>query len=98
MRSHTVIPDDHSSRSPLHASLEVLTLGDMVVQELEEEVTLLLLVADDPTSELRVDEDGLLAGHRVCADDRVNVGHGITAHDAAAGAAVGGLLDACGVV
>lgn len=41
------IPDDHSSGPPADTALEVLRKGDVVVEELEEEVGFLFLVADD---------------------------------------------------
>lgn len=93
MRSHPVIPHYDGSGSPLDASLEVLALGDVVVEELEQEVALLLLEAEDATGELRVDEDGLLAGGRVRADEGVDGGDGVAADDAAPVFAVVGLLD-----
>lgn len=41
------IPDDHGSGPPADTALEVLRKGDVVVEELEEEVGFLFLVADD---------------------------------------------------
>lgn len=43
----------------------------MVEQEVEEKVRLLLLEADDATSEALVDEEGLLASDGVDSDDGV---------------------------
>jgi hypothetical protein len=44
---NSVIPYHHCSWSPLHTSLEILALREMVVQEVEKVVALLLFVADD---------------------------------------------------
>lgn len=48
---HPVVPDDNGALLPLDAGLEVGTVGQMVVQELEEGIGLLLLEADDVTSD-----------------------------------------------
>lgn len=43
----TYVPHDDGSRSPLDADLQVLRKGNVVVQEVEEGVGFLALVADD---------------------------------------------------
>lgn len=48
------IPDDHGSRPPADAALQVLRKSDVVVEELEEEVGLFFLVADDVASDCLV--------------------------------------------
>lgn len=98
MCSNPVVPDYNSVWRPLNTSLEVLALGDVVIEEVEEEVAFLLLVANDATSELRVYEQRLLASCRVCANDGVNRGHWVTADDTAAVSGVVCLLDACIIV
>ena len=70
--SHTVIPHNDSSWRPLHPRLEILALGDVIVEEVEDEVALLLLVTNDPAHELRVDEKSFLACYGVCSDKRVD--------------------------
>lgn len=44
---HAVIPDDDSASLPANAGLQVLRQGDVVVQELQEEVRFFFLVSDD---------------------------------------------------
>lgn len=70
----------------------------MIVEEVEEEVTLFLLEPDDTSGELRIDEEGLLAGCRMRSHERVNRCDGFTADDTTAVLAVIGLLDSCIVV
>lgn len=52
-------------------NLEVSSLGDVIEEELEQELRLLILEADDTLGEARVDVQCLLARHRVLPDDRV---------------------------
>lgn len=93
MRRHTVIPDHNRARRPLDAGLEVLALGNVVVQKVEQEVALLLLEAHDASAELRVDEECFFARCRVRAYQRVDRGYGVAADDAAAVAGVVCLFD-----
>ena len=51
--------------------LEVRTLGNVVIQEVEQGIALLLLVTDDVPGEALVDEEGLLPSNRVNSHDRV---------------------------
>lgn len=44
---NAVIPDDHCTRLPSDASLQVLRQRDVVIKEFEQVVRLLLLVSDD---------------------------------------------------
>lgn len=60
MRRHSVVPNYNGARSPLHTSLKILTLGDMIIQELQQEVALLLLISQNSARELWVHEDRLL--------------------------------------
>lgn len=92
---NSVVPHHDCSRSPLHAGLEILALREMVVQEVEEIVALLLLVADNTARELWVDEERLLAGHGMGAYERVNGCDRLAANDASAVSAVVGLLNSC---
>jgi hypothetical protein len=48
--SPTYIPDNHCSFLPFNPSLEILTLGDMVIEEVEEKIAFFLLVAYNFTS------------------------------------------------
>lgn len=51
--------------------MEVGTLGDVVVEELEEGIRLFLLEPDDASREALVDVQGLLLCYRMSADNRV---------------------------
>ena len=64
----------------------------MVVQEVEQVVTLFLLEADDAASELWVDIQCLLASGRVCSHKRVHVGHRLSSYDAVASKCCSSLL------
>jgi len=50
MLRHSVIPDNNRPLLPLDARLEVRTIREMVIQELENRIRLLLLEADNVTS------------------------------------------------
>lgn len=43
----TYIPNNHVSWPPFHANLEILPEGNMIVQELQQEIAFLLLVSDN---------------------------------------------------
>lgn len=73
VRGDAVVPDDDGVGLPLDTAVQVLAVGQMVVQELEQVVALLLLEADDVPRELRVDVQGLLAGGRVGADEGMDL-------------------------
>lgn len=92
--SNTVIPDNYSPSRPLDSCLEVLTLSNMVIKEVKQEITLFLLIPDDLTGELWVDEEGFLAGNGVGAHDGVDVGDRVATHNTAALLAVLGLFEA----
>lgn len=47
----TYIPNNHVSWRPFHANLEILPEGNMIVQELQQEIAFLLLVSDDVSSD-----------------------------------------------
>jgi hypothetical protein len=68
----------------------------MIVQEVQQEVTLLFLVAHNAAGELRIDKQRLLACSGVRAYDRVNGSNGLAADDASPVLAVLGLFMACG--
>jgi hypothetical protein len=91
--SNTVVPNDYGSWSPLHSSLEILSLGQVVVEEFEEEITLLLLVTDDAAAELWVDKKSLLASGGVGSNERVDGSNWVSADDASSVLAVVRLLD-----
>lgn len=48
---NSVVPNDNGAFLPLDTGLEVGAVGEMVVEELEEDVGLLLLEADDVTGD-----------------------------------------------
>lgn len=64
-------PDCDGSGLIARANLEVSTLGNVVEEELEQEVRLLLFEADDVAGEALIDEQRLLSSHRMHPDDRV---------------------------
>lgn len=98
MRSNTIVPNDNSSRRPLHASLEILALGDVVIEELQQEVALLLLVPNDATGELWIDEECLLTGRRMCAHQWVDGTDRLATDNTTPVLAVISLLDSCSLV
>lgn len=49
--SNPVVPEDNGSGLPLHSDLEVGTVGQMVIEELQNRVRLLLLEADNLASD-----------------------------------------------
>ena len=69
LTSHAVIPNYNGIRPPSDSGLEVLRQGNMVIQELEEIIALFLLEADNVSSELRVDIQGLFASRWVSSDN-----------------------------
>jgi hypothetical protein len=93
MRSDAIIPHDHRTRRPLHPSLEILALRDVVVQEVEQEVAFLFFVPHDATTELRVHEERLFAGRRMRANERMDGSYCVATDDAAPVLAVLGLFD-----
>jgi hypothetical protein len=72
VRRDAVIPNHHRTRRPFDARLEVLTLCDVIVQEVEQKVRLLLLEAHDAPAKLRVHEERFLAGRRMRSHERVD--------------------------
>lgn len=72
MGSNAVVPNDDRSGSPLDTGLEVLAMGNMIVQKFEQEIGFLFLVTYDTTSELWIDEQRLLPGYRVSPDERMD--------------------------
>ena len=71
--SAAIVPEHDCTRAPSHPGLELGAFLDVVVEELENGVALLLLEADDLSAELPVDEESLLSGDGVSADQRVDV-------------------------
>lgn len=84
VRRDSVVPNDNSALLPLHSALQIRRQSDVVVQELEKVIALFLLEADDPTGELRVDVESLLASGRMCAHDGVYVADWLTTVDGSA--------------
>lgn len=93
MASHAVIPNYHCPRRPLHSRLEILALGDVIVQEVEKVVALFFLKPDNAAGELRVDIKSLFACCGMSPDERVDRGHWCTADDAASQLAGLGLFN-----
>ena len=83
MRRDTVIPYYHCPRRPLDSALQILAKRNMVVQELKQIVTLLLLEPNDISRKLGVNVDCLLTSDGMRADDRMDVAHGVAANNAA---------------
>ena len=81
-----VIPQYDRARAPSHSGLELGAFLDVVVEKLEDGVALLLLEADDLSAELPVDEQSLLPGDRVSADERMDVLHGLSLDDTSSAA------------
>lgn len=67
----SVVPDDESSGLVSRADLEVGTLGDVVVQELEQVFGFLVLEANNVAREARVDIDSFLASYWAHTDNGV---------------------------
>lgn len=95
MRSHTVIPHHHRARRPLDTNLEILTLGNVIVEEVEQVLAFLLFEADNAPAELGVYEKGFFARGRVRAHEWVDGSYGVAADDAASEFAAFGLFDGC---
>ena len=55
MACDSIVPNHHSSWPPSDTGLDILAPGDVLVQELQEVITLFLLETDDVPSELGVD-------------------------------------------
>lgn len=91
--SNAVVPNNYCSWGPLHSSLEILSLGQVVVEKFEQEITLLLFVSNDAAAELRVDEKSLLASGGVGSNKWVDGSHCISADDASSILAIVCLLD-----
>ena len=75
-----------------------MTLGDVVIQEVQQEVALFLLEANNATTELRIHEQRLLTGDGMGADDWMNRCHWFTTNNASSVPAIVGLLDTCRTV
>lgn len=68
MSSDTVVPDHNGVWRPLDSAMQILTIRQMIIQELEEIIALLLLVPNNVPCELRVDVQRLLSSRRVRTD------------------------------
>ncbi|KAJ3543851.1 hypothetical protein NM688_g5813 [Phlebia brevispora] len=68
---HNTYPEHDGAGLPGRAHLEVRALGDVVEEEVEEVFRLFLPETDNAAREAWVDEQGLLAGDRVLADNGV---------------------------
>ena len=65
----SVIPDDEGTRLVGRTDLKVCALRNVVKEEFQKILGLLLLPADYAASETRVNEESLLAGQRMDAND-----------------------------
>ena len=81
MHSHSVVPHHDCAWCPFDSALQVLAVCQMVIEEFEEVVALLLLEALDVPSELRVDEQRLLASDRMGTDDGMSSGNRLSTHN-----------------
>lgn len=62
MRRNAIVPQTDRALFPLDADLDILGLGDVLEQQLEQGIGFLVFETDDPLREPRVYEKGLLAG------------------------------------
>lgn len=92
MRSNAIVPDYDGLWYPFDSDLEVLAQRDMVVQEVQEVVTLFLLIPDDMASELAVDEQRFLASGWMPPDKWMDGRHWFSSHDPTMGLAIVCLL------
>ena len=81
--STPVVKHNHGPRLPLQPHLEIVTARDVIHQVLEQPLGLALLPPLYACDPLVVDEEGLLAGHGVDADKRVEGLDGVLAAQAA---------------
>jgi hypothetical protein len=81
--SDAVVPNNDSSRCPLDSGLDILRKRNVIIQELQQVIRFLLLEPYNTSHKLLVNEQCLFASGRVCPDQRMSVGNGITTHNAA---------------
>ena len=74
MRGDTIIPHHDRSFFPLDSSLQIRTLGQMIIQKLQNSITLLFLESNDIPGELFIHKEGFLARDGMDADHRVDIG------------------------
>lgn len=84
----SLVPHQYGARLVSHSALAILSLGDVVEQELEKEVRLLLIVPNDLLGVYRVDiwtliSKGWSGIWRVALllTQRLLAGHGVDSHD-----------------
>jgi len=70
MRGDTIIPHHDRSFFPLDSSLQICTLGQMIIQKLQNSITLLFLESNDIPGELFIHKEGFLARDGMDADHR----------------------------
>ena len=97
MCGNSVVPNHDSTRLPLHPSLKVLTLGNMVVQEVQQEVAFFFLETNNTTAELWVYKQCLLASGWVRANQRMNGCHWFATDNAPSIPAIVRLLYSCSI-
>lgn len=93
VRCHTIIPHHHRPGRPLDAGLEILTFGNVIVEEVEQVVALFFLEADDAPAELGVHVEGFLACRWMRAYQRMDGGDWVAPDGAASELACFGLFD-----
>lgn len=64
-----IVPHHNSPRRPLESTLDVLTKGHVVIEELEKTIPLFLFEAHDITSELQVDKESFFSRDRMGANN-----------------------------
>lgn len=87
-----VVPDSHGAGLPVGAKLQVVRVVDQIVEKLQDAVRLGLLELHDAARERAVNEERAATQHWVHAHERVDVGNGLAALNAALIRGVLGLL------
>jgi len=72
MLDATIIPKYHGARLPADSTLDVCRVGDMIVEQLKQRLTLTPIEPNDPANEANVDVQRLTAGVWMDANNRVN--------------------------
>lgn len=76
------IPQDDRIRSPSCSNLEISAFLDMIVKQLEQSIRLLILEANNLSTELTVYKEGFLASDWMSAYHRMNIFNGFSLDDA----------------
>lgn len=98
VRGDAVVPNHYRFWGPFDSHLKVLAECDVVIEELQEIVTFLLLVSDNVAGELWVHIECLFAGRRVCSNNWMDRCHWFASHHSTSDFAVLSLLDSCNAI